>query len=461
MLRTGGGTGNGSARAPSTQPPKAFDDWSDPRHTLASAFAVLRAPLGETLVQLSAVLADALPHRALIMLTGDCARSPLSSHGDPVVVEKVTSGELARLAGTFDVGTPYFGQAIVAEVSRPILALAANPTGSAGALLAVVLAEHTTPPRLTQELAQRLWDLITLHLADRSSAADPVPLAGNRAAAGERARVIGELTEAHSATLSALLGALRSRSLDDAAARRTATDLTAAALIELRAVSDRDRVLSEEPAGEAFHRLVDKLSPLTRYSDVALELIPPEDRRRSLPADIANTARAVVRGVVLTMLEQEGVNRIRAAWQVGDTELRVTLRDDGPGGLAAEALAVHRLTDRVKTLSGVLALDAVPGWGTTITVSLPLAPPSVPDRHPLAELNPREVEVLAQLTRGHRNGQIAEHLYISPHTVKFHVANILDKLAVGSRGEAAALAREAGLKHESDTRGSHGPERSD
>jgi DNA-binding NarL/FixJ family response regulator len=53
--------------------------------------------------------------------------------------------------------------------------------------------------------------------------------------------------------------------------------------------------------------------------------------------------------------------------------------------------------------------------------------------------------VLKHLTRGRRNRQIAEDLHISEHTVKFHVENILDKLDVRSRGEAAAVARDAGF----------------
>lgn len=87
----------------------------------------------------------------------------------------------------------------------------------------------------------------------------------------------------------------------------------------------------------------------------------------------------------------------------------------------------------------------MPGWGTTVTANLPLAAPAVPDARPLSALNPRELDVLAQLVPGHRNRQIAEALMISEHTVKFHVANILGKLGVSSRGEAAALARESGL----------------
>ncbi|WP_302893164.1 response regulator transcription factor [Actinomadura luzonensis] len=53
--------------------------------------------------------------------------------------------------------------------------------------------------------------------------------------------------------------------------------------------------------------------------------------------------------------------------------------------------------------------------------------------------------MLERLARGLRNRQIAEDLLISEHTVKFHVANILAKLGVGTRTEAAALAHASGL----------------
>ena len=49
--------------------------------------------------------------------------------------------------------------------------------------------------------------------------------------------------------------------------------------------------------------------------------------------------------------------------------------------------------------------------------------------------------MLERLAAGDSNKLIARHLDISPHTVKRHVANILDKLALGSRGQAAAWLR--------------------
>lgn len=75
-------------------------------------------------------------------------------------------------------------------------------------------------------------------------------------------------------------------------------------------------------------------------------------------------------------------------------------------------------------------------------MSLPLVAPATRPGGTLEVLNPREHDVLEQLVHGHRNRVIAGNLNISEHTVKFHVANILAKLGVASRGEAAALARD-------------------
>lgn len=60
-------------------------------------------------------------------------------------------------------------------------------------------------------------------------------------------------------------------------------------------------------------------------------------------------------------------------------------------------------------------------------------------------LTPREVEVLRLITLGASNQKIAEDLVISKHTVKIHVTNILGKLRVSSRTQAAARARELHL----------------
>ncbi len=60
-------------------------------------------------------------------------------------------------------------------------------------------------------------------------------------------------------------------------------------------------------------------------------------------------------------------------------------------------------------------------------------------------LSPREVEVLKLICKGASNKTIADQLFISERTVKSHVTKILSKMAVASRGEAAARARALNL----------------
>jgi DNA-binding NarL/FixJ family response regulator len=56
------------------------------------------------------------------------------------------------------------------------------------------------------------------------------------------------------------------------------------------------------------------------------------------------------------------------------------------------------------------------------------------------ELSQREIEILKLLAGGMRNAEIAQELFISPHTVRSHISNILAKLHISNRIEAAAFA---------------------
>ncbi|MEJ7842551.1 MAG: helix-turn-helix transcriptional regulator, partial [Rubrobacter sp.] len=62
-------------------------------------------------------------------------------------------------------------------------------------------------------------------------------------------------------------------------------------------------------------------------------------------------------------------------------------------------------------------------------------PPRPYPRRLLAELTPKEREILALLIKRHTNQEIAEELHLSANTVKTHVKNILKELHFSSRSE--------------------------
>jgi DNA-binding NarL/FixJ family response regulator len=70
------------------------------------------------------------------------------------------------------------------------------------------------------------------------------------------------------------------------------------------------------------------------------------------------------------------------------------------------------------------------------------------DREQLAELTPREEEILRLLATGESNKEIGRRLFISEQTVKNHVASIFRKLHVNDRTKAALLAVKLGLGRE-------------
>jgi DNA-binding NarL/FixJ family response regulator len=94
-------------------------------------------------------------------------------------------------------------------------------------------------------------------------------------------------------------------------------------------------------------------------------------------------------------------------------------------------------------------MAATPATRSVTGCSRPPAPSTSPHPKPSpAErlgLTRREQEVLALVAAGRTNRQIAEELFISVKTTGIHVSNILAKLGVASRVEAATTAHRAGL----------------
>lgn len=74
-----------------------------------------------------------------------------------------------------------------------------------------------------------------------------------------------------------------------------------------------------------------------------------------------------------------------------------------------------------------------------------LYPNFLVQRKDLEELSEQETDVLRLLCQGMRNAEIAEKLFLSENTVKYHLKKVYQKLQVGSRSEAIARARERNL----------------
>jgi LuxR family maltose regulon positive regulatory protein len=124
---------------------------------------------------------------------------------------------------------------------------------------------------------------------------------------------------------------------------------------------------------------------------------------------------------------------------------------DVGGALFAGAVVLQRLADAdwgerllpdqrslLRQLRALLGAGAgVPGVAPPAGGAVPRAASAEP-----AGLSEREREVLERIAAGDSNKLIARAFQLSPHTVKRHVANILDKLGVDTRGQAAARWRE-------------------
>ena len=128
----------------------------------------------------------------------------------------------------------------------------------------------------------------------------------------------------------------------------------------------------------------------------------------------------------------------------------------GPGGHAgmtravsarqlAEAIRAVAAGDQVTLANPPPVPRPAPGWPTD---RRPARPQTARDDHAellLRSLSERERQVLALLARGWSNRRIAEACFLSLNTVRTHVQNVLVKLGVHSKLEAAALAVRQGL----------------
>jgi NarL family two-component system response regulator LiaR len=139
------------------------------------------------------------------------------------------------------------------------------------------------------------------------------------------------------------------------------------------------------------------------------------------------SGRPDVRILVLTSFAAD--DKVFPAIKAG--ALGYILKDSGPAELVQ---AIHQVHQGQPSLEPSIALKILQ------ELSHPLQQPPTPD--PLSE---RELEVLRLLAQGKSNREIADQLVITELTVRTHVSNILSKLHLASRTQAALYALKEGL----------------
>ena len=189
----------------------------------------------------------------------------------------------------------------------------------------------------------------------------------------------------------------------------------------LRSVPDVEVVGEAENGWEAIAR-VKELQPDVVLMDLVMpELVGIDAIRR------IQTERPQTRILVLTSFATE--DKIFPAIKAG--ALGYHLKDSGPEELVQGIREVY---------SGEASLHPVIARKVLQELSSPSQQPPTAD-----PLTARELEVLRLVAQGQSNQRIAKMLFISETTVRSHVSNILGKLHLASRTQAALYALREGL----------------
>jgi len=174
-------------------------------------------------------------------------------------------------------------------------------------------------------------------------------------------------------------------------------------------------VVGETASGEEALTLARELLP-----DIVLLDISMPGWGGLQAAEKITTACPATRIVMLTVSEEK--DKLFAALKAG-------AREYVPKGVSARELG------RVVHAAGAGEIYVSPSLAAEMLVSLTRAP--APD--PLQELTEREREILRLIGAGLTNREIGERIFLSEKTIKHYVTNILQKLQVRSRVEAALL----------------------
>lgn len=162
--------------------------------------------------------------------------------------------------------------------------------------------------------------------------------------------------------------------------------------------------------------------------------------------------------LILMDVQMPDLNGIEATRRIVETDrqiriLMLTMFDDDQSIFAAMRAGARgyvlkgaKHDEMLRAIRAVASGEAIfsPGIAERMITFFHTMRPEVKSEA-FPELTEREREVLALIAQDYKNADIAAELVISPKTARNHVSNILNKLQVADRAEAAERAREAGL----------------
>jgi len=163
--------------------------------------------------------------------------------------------------------------------------------------------------------------------------------------------------------------------------------------------------------------------------------------------------------LILMDIQMPGMDGIEATHQIkkelpSTTVVILTVRDDeeklfeaiksGAQGYLLKTMQSADLIDMLRrALAGEVAIP--PRLAGQMLEEFRRLSQFAPHERENTELSPRELEVLNQVALGKTDKEIAVALSLSVNTIKTHLRNILSKLHVSGRKEAARLAKDKGL----------------
>lgn len=181
-------------------------------------------------------------------------------------------------------------------------------------------------------------------------------------------------------------------------------------------------IVGEAANGQEAVKLVEILQPNVILMDIRMPLMDGVAATREIKQKFAQT-----KILVLTTFDDD--EYIKAALQNG--AMGYLLKDTPSEELAVAIRAVHRGYTQLGPGIVKKLLTQFPATTSTQSSSPPVT---------LTELTKREKEVLRLIATGANNREIAQELYISEGTVKNHVTNILNRLELRDRTQAAIFA---------------------